>query len=434
MNYTKKDLDKAQVELTITVTSKEYAPDLENAAMFISQKTEIKGFRPGKAPYEKVKQQVGEIKIMEQAMQHIVEKNYTTAIKESGIETVGMPQITIEKMAPGNDFVFKAIVALMPSIKLGELSKINVQKKKIEIDDKKVDEVLTSLTKMQAKEVIKKGKATKNDKVTISMEMFLNKIPVEGGQAQNHGVYLNEPHYVKGLDEQLIGLEKNQEKEFILKFPKEHYQKHLADKNIEFKVKVTDVFEIQYPEIDDEFAKSLGIDGLDKLKSTLRTNLATEEEKKDEQRIEIEIFDTLIKNSEFGDIPQILIDHEKQKMFQELKSHITQQGIDMDKYLKDLKKTEEEISKDFAEGALKRVKASLISRQIASDNKLQPSKDEVDKEIEMIKMTYKDDPNIEENLKRIDVIETLAVAVQNRKVVKWLKEQVLKTTKKEDTK
>ena len=425
MKYTKKDLPKSQVELVITVEPADYNADLQKAAITLSQRAAIKGFRPGKAPYDTVKQQVGEVKIFETAMQNIVESNYSKAIKEASLETIGMPQISIEKMAPGNDFEFKATVALMPSIKLGNIAKIKIQKKTTKIDDAKTEEVLANLSKMQAKEVVKTGKATKKDKVTIDMEMFLDKVPVEGGQAKKHGVYLSEQHYIPGLDEKLIGLSKGDEKEFDLKFPAEHYQKHLAGKKIDFKIKVIDVFEMQYPEINDEFAKSLGLENLDKLRATLKENLQKEEEKKEDQRVEIEIFDKLIEATSFDDIPEVLIKYEKEKMFHELKSQLAQQGIDMEKYLSDLKKTEEEIHNDFAVQADKRAKAALVSRAIAIEQKMQPEKKEIDDEIALIRKTYKDDKTVEENLKRPEVIETLAVAVQNKKVIKYLKETVL---------
>lgn len=425
MKYTSKTLPKSQVELVITVEPADYQTDLQKAAARISQRAAIKGFRPGKAPYDMVKQQVGELQILQEAMQILVEKNFAQAVKDGKMETIGMPQITIEKMAPGNDFVFKAIAALMPKVKLGDISKIKVEKKTVKIDDEKIAEVLRNLTKMQTKEVIANKKANKNDKVIIDMEMFIDKVPVEGGQAKNHAVYLAEKHYIPGLNEELVGLGKDDSKEFTLKFPQEHYQKHLAGRNVDFKIKVNDVYELQLPESDDAFAKTLGMDNLDKLKITLRENLQREEEQREEQRIEIAIFDKAIEASEFGEIPEILLDAEKRKMFHELKHQLERQGVELEKYLKDLKKTQEQIYQDFAKQADKRVKSALISRQVTLDNDLEVSEEEMKKEIELIKQTYQNDKTVVENLKRAEVRDTLAVAVQNRKVVVWLKDKVL---------
>ncbi len=432
MKHELKKLEKSQVELTITVEPKDYKKDLEQAAVRISERAAIKGFRPGKAPYEMVKQQVGEIKIIEEAMQSIVEHNFFQASKEEKLDTVGMPQITITKIAPGNDLVFTATVALLPTIKLGDLATVKVKHQAKEITDQEIDNVLNDLKKMQTKEIVKPEVATKDDKVIINMEMFLDKVPVEGGQAPNHQVYLNEPHYIPGLAEQLVGLKKDDTKEFSLKFPKDHYQKHLAGRDIDFKVKVNEVFELQNPDVNEEFAKTLGQESVEKLKNVLRENLAQEAKQKDEQKIEIEILDQMIEAAEFSEIPDVLINAEKNKIFQELKYSLENQGIDLEKYLKDLKKTEEDIYKDFAEQALRRVKAALLSRQVAIENKIKAEKADLDAEIKQIKATYPDNKNVEENLKKPEVLDTLSLTIQNRKVMTWLKEQVVGSSK--DTK
>jgi trigger factor len=397
---------------------------MEAAATRISERAAIKGFRAGKAPYEMVKQQVGEIRIIEEAMQTIVEKNFFAAAKETKLDTVGMPQITITKIAPGNDVVFTATVALLPKITLGDITTVQVKHQAKEIADADINGVLNDLKKMQTKEVLKEGAATKEDKLVINMEMFLDKVPVEGGQAPNHQVYLNEPHYIPGLAEQLVGLKKDDTKEFSLKFPKDHYQKHLAGKDVDFKIKVHEVFELQHPDINDDFAKSLGQESLATLKDIIKTNLANEAKQKDEQKIEIEILDQMIANSQISEIPDVLINAEKQKIFNELKYSLANQGIEMEKYLKDLKKTEEEIFTDFSEQAMRRVKAALISRQIALDNNIRTEKADLEEEIKQIKAAYPDNKNVEENLKKQEVLDTLSLTIQNRKVMAWLKEKI----------
>lgn len=426
MKYTAKKLDKSQIELNITVEAADYQKDLELAAVRLSERAAIKGFRPGKAPYDMVKQQLGEIKILEEAMQSIVEHNFFKAVQEEKIETIGMPQITIEKVAPGNEFVFKAIVALLPKVKLPDLATISVKKENKEVGEKEVSNVLNDLKKMQPKEILKNGTATKEDKVSVNMEMFIDKVPLEGGQSNNHQVYLSEPHYIPGFAEQLIGVKKDDVKEFTLKFPKEHYQKHMAGKDVDFKVKVNDVYELQYPEMNDEFAKKLGQENMDKLKELLKKNLTEDANQKSEQKAEVEIFEKIVEKTEFDEIPDVLLNSEKQKMFHELKHTLEHQGIEMDQYLKDLKKTEEEIHKDFTENATKRVKAALVSRQVALEQKISVDKKDIDAESELIKKTYPDDKTIEENLKKPEVQNTLAATIQNRKVIAFLKEKILK--------
>lgn len=426
MPHTLKTLGKSKIELIITVAPADYQPFMESAATRLSERAAIKGFRPGKAPYNVVKEQVGEIKILEEAAQSIVEKNYYEAVKAENLETIGMPQITLQKFAPGNDLEFKAEVALLPKINLADFSKIKVDKKEVKATPAQVDEILGNLKKMQAKEVIKNGTAGKEDKLTIDLDMFIDNVPIEGGQAKNHQVYLNEPHYIPGLAEELVGLKKDDTKEFQLKFPAEHYQKHIAGKNVDFKVKVNEVFELHYPELNDEFAKKLGQESLTKLKELLTANITKEEEKKEDQRIEAAILDQLIEKSSFDEIPDTIITAEKQKMFYELKHDLDERGISMEQYLNDIKKTEDQIFQDFQTGAEKRAKAALISRQVAKDNNMVVSKEELDQEIAAIRAAYPDNEQVTENLKRSEVIDTIASTIQNRKVMSLLKEKIVK--------
>lgn len=428
MSHELKKISQSEVELTITVAPADYQKEMDKAAERLSERAAIKGFRPGKAPYDIVKSQVGEIKILEEALEEIIQGSFYAAVKEEKLETVGMPLVTMEKMAPGNDIVYKAKVALFPKIKLADLSKIKVNEKKVEVTQKQIEDMIESLKKMQIKETVKDGAAAKTDKAVIDMDMFIDKVAVEGGQSKDHQIYLSEEHYIPGLADQIIGLKKDEEKEFMLPFPKEHYQKHLAGKNVDFKVKIKDVFALEYPEVNDDFAKKLGLESLAKLQELLKTNLSKEAEMKEDQRIEMDILEQLLTKSEYEEIPEVLVKSEKQKMFHELKHDLEHRGISMEDYLKNIKKTEEQISNDFAEQAVKRVKALLATRQIALDNNIAAAKEDVDKEIDLIRKTYADDPKVEENLKRADVLSTIATMIQNRKTIEFLKHKILGKT------
>jgi trigger factor len=424
MQHELKRTEKSTVEVTITVPPADYKKNMETAAVRLSERAAIKGFRPGKAPYELVKQEMGEIRILEEAMQSIVETNFFKVVAEEKLDTIGMPQITLEKFAPGNDLVFKATAALLPKVTLPNLATIKVESKPVTVGKEQIDETMNNLRKMQGKEVIKTGAATKDDKVVVNMEMFIDKVPVEGGQAPNHQVYLSEPHYIPGFAEELVGLKKDDAKEFSLKFPKEHYQKHLAGKNVDFAVKVNEVYELSYPEINDEFAKALGQKSLEKMVELLTANLTKEGQRKEDERFEIALLEQLIEKSTFEVIPDVLIDAEKNKMFYELKHNLEEQGIPVEKYLADLKKTEAEILADFTAQADKRAKAALISRQLALDNNIKVEPDEINTELAAIRAAYPNNPQVEENLKRQEVIHTIATTLQNKKVIQWAKQRV----------
>ena len=421
MSHTLKKLDKSQVELTITVTPIDYQKHLEKAAVRISERAAIKGFRSGKAPYEIVKKEVGEMNILNEALEHIIQETFFNAVVSEKLDTVGMPKIDIEKLAPGNDVIFRATVALLPAVKLADIKKISVKKEVKPTTEKDVEEILNAIRGMHAKEVLKTGVAEKTDKLVIDMDMYLDKVPVEGGQAHDYQVYLSEQHYIPGFNEQLVGLKKDETKEFSLDFAPTHYQKHLAGKKVDFKVKVKDVFERQLPELDDELATKLGQGGLIKLKELINSNITAEHEQKAEQKAEIELLDKIVDGSVFDAIPDVLIDAERQKMFYELKHNLEHQGITIEQYLEQIKKKQEEVMDGFKAQAEKRAKAALASRQVAKEQKIVVSDEEIDKEIKMMEDVYKDNKEHIERLKHPEVRDTIAMSLQNRKVMEWLK-------------
>ncbi|MBI2436560.1 MAG: trigger factor [Candidatus Magasanikbacteria bacterium] len=425
MPHTAKKLDKSQIELTITVTPEGYDKHMKQASERISARVAIKGFRKGKVPYDLVKREVGEMGIMQEALEAIIQESFYHAVTAEGIETIGMPDIKIEKSAPGNDFVYTATVALLPAVTLPNLDEIKIKPDVKKVGDIEVNEVLENLTKMQAKEVVKNGEATKEDKIVIDMDLLLAGIPFEGGQAKDYQVYLSENQHIPGFNDALVGLKKDDEKEFDLPFPTEYYNKQLAGNTGTFKVKVKDVYKREFPEVTDEFAKALGQESVAKLRELLQSNLEHEAIHKADEKVEVEIFETLIEQSKFDEIPEVLIDAEKKRMFNELRHDLEKNGITIDQYLSDIKKKKEDLAKDFTERASKRAKSALISRKVAQEFDIKLSKEEIKKEMDMMRDTYKENPEYLENLKKPEVQDSIKNVLLNKKVVAFLKDKIV---------
>jgi len=416
-----KKLPKSELELTIIVETDELKPFMEKAAQELSEKTKIEGFRPGKASYDVVKARFGEHAILEEAAEDIVRKNFTRAVKENDLQTVGHPKVEIVKMAASNPFEFKATVAIVPEIKLGEYKNLGIKKQETKVDDNKVQSVLQDLTKMQSKEIPSDKPADKNGKVVVDMEMSKDNVPVEGGSAKNMSVYLAEAHYIPGFNEQLVNLKKGDEKTFSLNFPKEHYQKHLAGANIDFKVKVNDVFEIQSPELNDEFAKVLGQKSLEDLKALIQKNLEHEAEHKDQDKWEIDILNKIVEGSKFGDLPEILVNEEAHRMVHELEENVARQGMSFEDYLKSVNKKESDLLLDFAPEAVKRIKISLVIREISKIEKVEADDKELVEETEKMMNAYKNDPDAQKQIRTAEFADYLRTRIINRKTIDVLK-------------
>jgi len=402
MKIESKKLDRGQIELTIELTVDEYQPFLEQAAKKISETTKIPGFRPGKAGLDIIKQKVGEDKIWQEALELAVQKTFLKAIEQEKLVTIGSPQIDIIKLAPGNPVIYKAVASLLPKIELGDYSKTKVGKKDIEVKDENLKKAMANLQKMRAKETLVDRKAQKGDKVEIAFETFLDKIPVDQGKNEKFPLVIGEGSFIPGFEDQIIGLGKDETKEFQLKFPENYHQKNLANKLVDFKVKVNAVFQMDLPELNDEFAKSLGdFQTIQDIESQLKENLEAEAQQKENQRLEEEMINKIIDQSTFDDLPDILIDSEAKKMAEELEHNLSHQGLKFEDYLNHLKKTREDLLLDFVPQAIKRVKSALIIRRVGEEKKIGVLEKEIDEEIEKTKAMYAGNPKIEKQLNNL---------------------------------
>lgn len=429
MNIQKKDLGKSQIELTVELPFDEFKPYIKQGAEKISREIKIEGFRPGKVPYEILKQKIGEMAILEEAARIAINKTLETAIKgnitgqsQREVSPVGQPQINITKLAPDNPMEYKAILAILPEIKLGDYKNAKVSREKTEVADEEVEKMINDLRETQVKEIIADREIKNGDKAVVDIEIFLDKVPVEGGQGKGTGVIIGKGYIVPGFGKKLIGGRKGEVREFSLPYPEDHHQRNLAGKLVEFRVKIKEIYERQLPEINKEFAKSFGSNSVDGLKENIRKGLAAEKQSKAGQKAEIEMLDKIIEKTKFGDMPEILIRNEAENMIAELEAAVANQGGKFEDYLSHLNKTRDQLALDLLPNAVKRVKTSLLIREIALAEKISAEDAEIDKEIEHILNHYKDSKGIEEKVKSPAHREYLRNLIGGRKVIDKLKE------------
>jgi len=422
-----KKLPRSQVELTIEIDIAEYQPFLNQAVKTISEQIKIPGFRPGKAGFETVKQKVGENEIWQEALEPAVKKTFLKALHDNQLNTVGPPQVDVVKLAPGNPVIYKATVSLFPDLKLADYKKIKIEKKPVEVSTDQVQKFLAELQRIHAKEVLVDRPAQKGDKAEIDFDAFMDKIPIESGSAKKYPLVVGENTFIPGFEEQLIGLSKDDSKEFQLKFPENYHQKNLAGKPVDFKVKVLAIYERQLPELNDETAKSISqCETLTELKNKVKANLQHEFEHKADRVREDELIDKIIEQSEFEDIPDILIDSESKRMAEELEHNVSTQGLKFEDYLDHIQKTRPELILDFVPQAIKRVKGSLIMKKVADQEQISATQEEINREIEKDKIKYADNDEILTDLKRPEYHDYLNNIITAKKVMGHLESVMVK--------
>lgn len=422
-----KQLPKSLVELAFTVTPDEAKPYLDQAAADLQSAKPIPGFRPGKAPYDEVKRVFGEMRIWETALERIVRARYVSTILAKSIQTVGSPSISVEQLVPGQDLKFTVTAPVMPSVlTMAAYDKPLVTKKAKAVAPTDVDAALEDLRKMRRNEIVVDRAATKDDMLQIDLDIKKDGVPLEGGTSKNYRVYLNEPHYIPGFAEQLIGAKKGDVKTFTLPFPSEHYQKHLAGQHVDFTATVHDVYELALPTLDDAFAKGLGLESVEKLRELLTTNMTKEAEEKADEAAEIELLEKLVDGSTFSEIPDLLVNEEVRRMYGELEHSAEHQGMNMSDYLAQLKKTADEIKLDMVPQAIRRVHTAVLVKEIAKKEGVDIADEEVNAEVDRI-LEGIQDKETRERVSSPDYRDYVAAQMKNRAALKIIKAKGIKS-------
>ncbi len=417
MNIAIKNLPKGQAEMIVELSKEDLLPYVRQAVGEISSEIVVPGFRSGRAPYSMLEKKVGAMKIYQRAAEKAVEKTYAAAIQERKLVTVGPPQITLEKVAPDNPLIYKAIVTLLPQVELADYRSIAVAKRAVTVTTEDVSGTLGSLRKMMGKEKRAARAAIKGDKLEIDMETFVDRVAIDGGSGKSHPVTIGEGHFIPGFEDALVGLSEGQRKEFQLKFPKEYHRKDLAGRPVEFRVLVKSVMEIELPELNVAFAKMVGnFEKLDDLRRQIEKNIHQEKSSKEHQRWELEIVDRIIAKSKIGELPDSLIEAELHKMVHELEHEVTERGMKYADYLSSIKKTEVELKREFRPQAVKRIQTALVLRTIADLEQIGVSDNEIKSEIENSKVRYQHDQEVLRQINSEQYREYLFNVMRSRKV------------------
>lgn len=420
-----KTIANGVLELNIEILPEEIKPQLEKAALALQTATPVAGFRPGKAPYDEVAKKFGHMHILEKAVQREVPKAYLQILHDEKLATIGDPDFQITKMAPEQIVEFTVKVAVLPDVKLGDYKSVKVETKPITISDEELNGVLDELRDMRATQTKVERAATKEDRVVVDMNIFKDNVPLEGGQTVNHAIDLFRPYVIEGFVENLIGATAGDTKEFDLPFPADHYDKKLAGQTMHYVVNVKEVQAFTRPELDDAFAKTLGnfVD-VAALKSQLHDNLLEMNTAREEQRVERQIIDELIKQTTFGEIPELLIEAELRKILYRVMSQVQREGGSWEDYLQHLGKNVEELKQSWVPEAKTRVEAALLIRALADEENITVTEDEIQTEREAILSHYQqpDQAEIREEILSAEYDSHLKHLIETRKVMKMLKD------------
>ncbi|MEW5805458.1 MAG: trigger factor [Patescibacteria group bacterium] len=417
-----KNLPGSKISLKITLPQEEFKVFVDQALTELAAETELPGYRKGKAPKELVQQKLGEFAIYQKAAEKAIEKLYWQEVEKNNWEAITKPEIAITKLAPNNPLEFEAVFAIVPELNLPDnykdsLKSLKKEKKPVEVQDKEIQSSLLWLQRSRSsfKEVDRP--AEEKDWLTIDLLIKQNNQAVEAGEQNDFRFVLEKDALMPGFFEQVLNQKKGDQLNFSLSAPKDYWQKDLAGKKLDFKVLIKKIEQEILPELNDEFAKTLGkFNSLAELRQSIAHGLKHEAEEKEIQRFRLVLLNHLSEMVEL-ELPEALIDREEEIMLEELKSSIANSGLAWQDYLGQLKKSEADLKKEFKSEAEKRLIYALILAKVAEKESVEPDKQEVEQEADKFLARFKTTGQAE---KSIDVYKLIAYTKEKLKNEKTL--------------
>src|SRR3989338_4416098 len=379
-------LPKSQVKFEVTVPAEEVLSFKEGAARALAERLEIDGFRKGKAPYDIIKQYVGSARVFEEAAYIAMDKKYQAIVAEHKLRALGQPKVEILKIAEGNPLVFLVTIAVYPEIKLPDYKEIAKQREKdcasIEIKDEEVEKAVDFLRHSRRKETLVDRPAQKGDLTEVDFEIRSAGVKIEGGESKNHPIILGEGKFIPGFEDGILGARAGEEKEFSISVPEDYAKESLRGKKLDVKAKINAVYELTTPELTDEFAKTIGnFDTAQAMRDNIRDGLIAEKEAEEKERMRNFTVGKIADAAEM-EAADILIAQEINKIISELAQSVQAHGADFESYLAHIKKTKDDLKKDFAKQAEKRVRISLVLSEIAASERIKLDEEEEKKRME----------------------------------------------------
>jgi trigger factor len=422
-----KKLPKSKIEVELTVSWKEWEKFIVPAVAEISAEFKFPGFRPGKAPRNLVEQKVGKEMILSHAAEKAISRSYSDFVACEKLAVLGSPKVEIDKIEEGGDLVFKATVSVMPKVVVLDkykeaIKKINAeyQKKTTEIGEEEIMLELEKVANSRVKLVTVRRAVANNDSVEVDFSVSVDGKVIEGGESKNHALVIGKGVFIPGFEEELIGMNEGDGRTFELTFPKDYHKKDLAGKVASFQVKMNLVQERQVPEINDEFAVSLGkFKDLSELRVNIKEGFEHENEHKMKEEKHTKYLDEIVKNLE-GELPDALVADELNRMVQEFEGQIQSTGMTLDNYLEKLKKTKAELLKEWEPQAEKRIKSALALKEIAKLEEIKMDSAEIEAEMNKTLQYYKEVKDFEKNVDMERLYSYVKGTLENDKVFELL--------------
>ena len=382
-------LEHNMAKLTIEVSAEELEGALQKAYQKQKGKISIPGFRKGKVPRQLVEKMYGPEIFYDDAANALIPEAYAKAYDESGLDIVSQPKIDVTQIEKVKAFIFTAEVAVKPEVTLGQYKGIEVDSFSTEVSAEEVEAKLAEEQNKNARTITVEGRPVQDkDEVVLDFEGFVDGVAFEGGKGENYPLTIGSGSFIPGFEEQLIGVEPEQEVEVKVTFPEDYHAEDLKGKDAVFKCTVHEIKAKELPELDDEFASEVSeFDTLEEYKADVEKKLREEKESTGKRAQEDQAVNAIIANAEM-DLPEAMIETEARQMLDNFAQRLQQQGLTFEQYMQFTGMTVDKMTEEMRPQAEKRIKTRLVLEAIVSAENIEVSDERLDEEVAKMAEAY----------------------------------------------
>ena len=418
--------EKKDGKLTVEfkLNADEWEAEIEKAYQKNKGKYKLDGFRQGKIPRKVLEKTYGDFLFYEDALNAVCDDSFYEFLeKETEVQAVDYPEISVKSVSKdGVEWV--AAVTLLPEVTLGKIDGLKVEKTKVSVTEKEVDEKIKEMQEKQARFVDVTDKAAKmGDLVNIDFAGSMNGVLFEGGSAKDFELELGSHSFIAGFEEQVVGMKIDEQKDINVTFPDAYHAKELAGKPAVFAVKVLAIREKQVPEIDDKFAAEVSeFETLADLKKDTKAKIKAEKEANAEKELENKLVDAYVAGATI-DVPKCMVTNQIARAIEETKRALAAQGMSYEMYLAYMGMNDADFRKSREADTEKQIKTSLVLSELVKAENIKAEDSDVDAKIAELAEKMK---KTAEELKKTMTPNQRDVIVNNivsDKVIKLLKEK-----------
>ena len=392
MSVQVENLEKNTAKLTIEVPAEKFEEAVQHSYNKNKGKFNIPGFRKGKAPFNMIKKMYGVGVFYEDAVDEVIDASYPDAAKESGLEIVSRPAVSIEQIEEGKSFIYTAKVAVKPEVTLGQYKGVEVQKTKSDVTEEDIETEIKRAREKNSRLITVEDRGVEDgDQVTIDFDGSVDGKRFEGGKAEDYPLTIGSHTFIDNFEEQLIGKKTGEECEVNVTFPAEYHVEELKNKPAVFKVKVKEIQRKELPEANDEFASEVSdFDTMEEYKKDLTEKLQAEKIEAAKTADEDNVVAKVIENATM-EIPDQMVEEQVNGMVNDYARRLESQGISFKQYVEITGMTAEKIGEQMKPQAIKRIQTRLVLEAVVKAENIQADDAAVEEQFDKMAADFKMD-------------------------------------------